>query len=98
VQASSSVRANVFESTGEDQKIEVSIEQHGDVPSVMLRHLTWTDGLGWCGQKTIRLQAEQLDDLHRALAVARHRLNQQQADEKLKQGSMGQLIQMPVLS
>ena len=41
---------------------------------VALRLSTWTDGLGWCAQKTIELEADQLDDLHRAVTVARRRL------------------------
>lgn len=96
MQASGSVRAKVFESTGGDQKIEVAIEQHDGASAVTLRQLTWTDGLGWCSQKTIRLQADQLDELHRALTVARHRINQQQADAGQAIG--GQVIHLPVLS
>ncbi|MBA2339337.1 MAG: hypothetical protein H0V88_02995 [Pyrinomonadaceae bacterium] len=97
MQTGSGAIAKVFESACEDQKIEVAIEQRDGVSSVMLRHLTWTDGLGWCSQKTIRLQADQLDDLHRALTVARYRINQQQADAGQKLGGRGQVIQLPTL-
>ena len=97
MQASGSVRAKVFESTDEDQKIEVAIEQHDGASSVTLCQLTWTNGLGWCSQKTIRLQAEQLEDLHRALTVARHRINQQHADAGQTIGG-GQIIQLPALT
>ncbi|HEX8707716.1 MAG TPA: hypothetical protein VF723_05600 [Pyrinomonadaceae bacterium] len=64
---------------------------------VVLRYLTWTDGLGWCGQKTIRLDGEQLDDLHRALAVARQRLNRQRA-ESGRAVETGNVIQLPTLA
>ena len=46
----------------------------------MLRLSTWTDGLGWCAQKTIELEADQLDDLHRAATVARRRLAAKRAE------------------
>lgn len=91
-------RLKVLRSEERDGKVEVTIERHEGASHVLLRHYTWTDGLGWCSQKTIRLQADQLDDLHRALAVARHRINQQQADAGQKFDGMGQLIQLPALS
>ena len=62
-----------------EQKIEVALEQHGGVTELVMRSLTWTDGLGWCCQKTLRLDAAQADELHRALTVARHRLIRQRA-------------------
>ena len=63
----------------EERRVEVAIEPCGDADEVVLRYATWTDGLGWCNQKTIRLGNEQLDDLHRALTVARHRVNRKRA-------------------
>ena len=69
-----------LESPCEDQKVEVSIESGADGDEVVLRYLTWTEGLGWCGQKTIRLDDGHLDELHRALTVARHRINRRKAE------------------
>lgn len=63
----------------------------------MLRCSTWTEGLGWCSQKTIRLDGEQLDDLHRALTVARHRLNLQRV-ERGQAIESAQVIQLPTLA
>ena len=61
----------------QDKKIEVALEENDAV----LKLSTWTEGLGWCCQKTMRLDAEMLDDLHRVITAARYRLNQQRADQ-----------------
>lgn len=81
----------------EDRRIEVSIESgaHGD--EVVLRYLTWTEGLGWCGQKTIRVDGERLDELHRALTVARHRINRQRA-EAGQISEAAKVIQLPTVA
>lgn len=64
-------------SARENQKVEVVLE---DGERFAIRYLTWTEGLGWCCQKTIRLDAAQLDELHLATTVARHRLNRRRAE------------------
>lgn len=81
----------------EDRKIEVSIESGADGEQVVLRYLTWTEGLGWCGQKTIRLDGEHLDDLHRALMVARHRVNRRRA-EAGHVSEAAKVIQLPTIA
>lgn len=53
-----------------EKKIDLSIQ--GGEAVVCLS--TWTDGLGWCTQKTMAIDAEMLDDLHRVIAAARIRL------------------------
>lgn len=78
-----------------EQKVEVVFEP--DEERVALRYSTWTEGLGWCCQKTIRVEAEQLDELHRALTVARHRLNRRRA-EAGETPKPAQVIQLPSLS
>ena len=80
----------------EEKRVEVAIEPGGDSDEVVLRYSTWTDGLGWCSQKTIRLESEQLDDLHRALTVARHRLKRKRAAEG-EVFESGKVIQLPTL-
>ncbi len=87
----------ILPSPSDDQRIEVLIEQHEATPRIALRYSTWTDGLGWCCQKTIRLDSEQLDDLHHALAVARQRINRQRANDGQFAGA-GQVIQLPTLA
>ena len=81
----------------EESKVEVAIEACGNADQVVLRYSTWTDGLGWCNQKTIRLESGQLDDLHRALTVARHRLNRKRAEDD-EMHEFGKVIQLPTLA
>lgn len=42
--------------------------------SVELRRLVWGKGLGWCRQKTLRLEASAAHALLRTLGQVRHRL------------------------
>jgi len=80
-----------------EQKVEVVLEGAEGEERVALRYSTWTEGLGWCCQKTIRVEAEQLDDLHRSLTVARQRLNRRRA-EAGEPHRPAQVIQLPSLS
>ena len=70
------------------QKIDVVMDASptGDGPLV-LKLSTWTDGLGWCVQKTLSVEADQIDELQRTLTVARHRMNR-------KRGEAGQSVEM----
>lgn len=86
----------ILQSPAEDQRVEVLIEPCDGTEQVVLRYSTWTEGLGWCTQKTIRLDGEQLDDLHRALAVARQRINHRRAEAGTFEGA--QVIQLPTLA
>jgi hypothetical protein len=56
-------------------------DQRESRDEVVIKYLTWTEGLGWCAQKTIRVNPDQIDDLHRALTVARHRINARRANQ-----------------
>jgi hypothetical protein len=55
----------------DEKKLEVSLND--DQATIKLS--TWTEDLGWCGQKTLTLDAAMLDDLHRVIASARYKLN-----------------------
>lgn len=70
----------------EEKKVEVSLE--GDQAVITLS--TWTEDLGWCRQKTMSLDAEMLDDLHRVISSARYRLNNQKSEsaEVIKQNNV----------
>ncbi len=61
----------------QDKKIEVSLESG----EAVLQLSTWTEDLGWCCQKTMRLEADMLDDLHRVITAARYKLNQEKSDK-----------------
>ena len=88
---------HVLPSGSEDQQVEVVIEEREGRQCVALRLSTWTEGLGWCTQKTIRLDGEQLDDLHHAISVARHRLNRQRVEDGQFRPS-AQVIQLPTVA
>lgn len=96
VQLSNTAAEYVLPTAREDQQLEVIIEQQSGVERVAIRYSTWTEGLGWCSQKTIRIDGDQLDDLHRALTVARHRIKQRHADEEQFQ-EPSRVIQFPTL-
>lgn len=85
------------ERAGKQQKVEVSFEQQEGGACVALKYLTWTDGLGWCCQKTIRVEEEQLDELHRAITAARNRARRQRA-ESGEPATPSQVIQFPSLA
>ena len=61
----------------DEKKIEVSLEND----QAVIKLSTWVEDLGWCGQKTLAVEAEMLDELHRAISAARYKLNQRKADE-----------------
>ncbi len=60
----------------DEKKVEVTLE--GD--QAVIRLSTWTENIGWCGQKTLSLDAEMLDDLHRVISAARIKLNRQKPE------------------
>ena len=61
----------------DEKKVEVTLEQD----QAVIKLSTWVEDLGWCGQKTMSLDAEMLDDLHKVIASARYRLNKQKNAE-----------------
>lgn len=61
----------------DEKRIDVSIENG----QAVIKMATWTDGLGWNTQKTIALEAELVENLHRALASARVRLRSAEIGE-----------------
>jgi hypothetical protein len=76
----------------DDKKIEVSLENN----EAVLKLSTWTEDLGWCCQKTMRIEAQMLDDLQRAITAARYKLNQQKADRN--EFSIGKILEFPVIA
>jgi predicted DCC family thiol-disulfide oxidoreductase YuxK len=64
-----------------EKKLEVSLIDN----QAIVRLSTWTDDLGWICQKTLALDEEMLDDLHRVIASARYKLKGKSAEsESLK--------------
>jgi hypothetical protein len=50
----------------DEKKLEVSLND----TEAIIKLSTWAEDLGWCGQKTLTLDAEMLEDLHRVLQRA----------------------------
>lgn len=82
--------------TSTDHKVEIVLEQHEGVERFVIRYSTWTEGLGWCSQKTICLDGDQLDELHRSMTVARRRLNYRRAAAGQPTNELAQVIQLPL--
>jgi len=75
----------------DEKKIEVLLDEN---EQVTLRLSTWTEGLGWCNQKTMSFDAEMLEDLQHALTVAKHKLIRQKLDEG-EEFQSSKVIQFP---
>jgi len=61
----------------DEKKLELSLIDN----QAVIKLSTWTEDLGWCCQKTLSLDAEMLDDLHRLIASARYKLNDQKSEQ-----------------
>lgn len=97
MQGNNRATVQILDSPRDDERVEVLLEEADGSERVVLHYSTWVEGLGWCGQKTIRLDAAHLDDLHRALTVARHRIRRKQAEG----GQLSQpatVIQLPTVA
>ena len=77
------------------QKIDVVLDNSpaGDGP-LTIKLSTWTDGLGWCVQKTLQVEADQIDELQRTLTMARHRMNRKRGEAGLPTQS-AKVIRLP---
>jgi hypothetical protein len=64
----------------DDEKFEVGVEITQNQPEVVIRQLTWADGLGWCAQKTVRIPADRLQELRGSLTVASHQIARQKSE------------------
>jgi hypothetical protein len=75
----------------DNQKIEVQLDAENQVT---LKLSTWTEGLGWCAQKTLSFDSDVLEDLQRALLVARNKINRERA-ETGKEIQAAKVIKLP---
>lgn len=55
---------------GDDKRVELTLD--GD--RTLIKLSKWEEGLGWCGQKTMSLDADMLDEIHRLIGAARIRI------------------------
>ena len=65
----------------DEKKVEVSLQND----QAVIKLSTWIEDLGWCGQKTLSLDAEMLDDLHNVITAARLKLNRHKAERNAEQ-------------
>ncbi len=77
----------------DDKKIEVSL----DDDQAFIKLSTWVEDLGWCGQKTLQIDADMLDDLHRAITSARYEVNKQKIVTDAEFSS-SKVIDFPIFS
>jgi predicted DCC family thiol-disulfide oxidoreductase YuxK len=74
----------------DEKKIEVSLVED----QAIIKLSTWTEDLGWCGQKTLKVDADMLDDLHRVIASARYKLNSKNQDIETEDQT-GKVLEFP---
>lgn len=67
---SSSLAVKLSPIISDEKKLDVSLEDN----QAVIKLSTWTEDLGWCCQKTLSVDADMLDDLHRVIASARYKL------------------------
>ncbi len=79
----SSLATKLLPIVSNDKKLEVSLNDN----QAVIKLSTWTEDLGWCCQKTLSLDAEMLDDLHRVIASARYKLRSNGASPESGDGS-----------
>ena len=81
----------------DEKKVEVSLQED----QAVIKLSTWTEDLGWCGQKTLSLDAEMLDDLQRVIAAARIKLKRQKPEpitENSTENESARVLQFPKFS
>lgn len=61
----------------DEKRVDLAIENC----EAILQLSTWTEGLGWCAQKTMKLDVELLDEVHRVITAARMKIKQTSADD-----------------
>ncbi|HQU84647.1 MAG TPA: hypothetical protein PKY59_16030 [Pyrinomonadaceae bacterium] len=77
----------------DEKKVEVSLNED----QAVIKLSTWTEGLGWCGQKTLSLDAEMLDDLHRVISAARLKLLKKKVEDQ-EEIATTKVLQFPSFS
>lgn len=77
----------------DEKKVEVSLNED----QAVIKLSTWTEGLGWCGQKTLSLDAEMLDDLHRVISAARLKMLKKKVEDQ-EEIAPNKILQFPSFS
>jgi hypothetical protein len=74
----------------DEKKVEVTLQED----QAVIKLSTWSEDLGWLGQKTLSLDAEMLDDLHRVITAARLKLNKQKSEDQTET-NFAKVLQFP---
>ena len=77
----------------DEKMVDVRLEEGQAVITLS----TWTEGLGWCGQKTMSLDTEMLDELHRVISAARIKAKRLNAESE-EQDASAKVLQFPGIS
>ena len=79
----------------DEKKVEVSLQDD----QAVIKLSTWTEDLGWCGQKTMSLDAAMLDELHRVIAAARIRLSREKGEnQEAAENAAARVLEFPKFS
>lgn len=89
---SSNAAYNFAPAENGEKRVELSID--GD--RTVIRLSSWVDGLGWCGEKTMYVDPDLLDDMHRMLGAARIRLREQRLDENEGPRAESKVLKFPI--
>lgn len=73
---SSNLATKLLPIISDEKKLEVSLDDN----QAIIKLSTWTEDLGWCCQKTLSVDADMLDDLHRVIASARYKLKSRNSE------------------
>ena len=60
----------------DETKVEVFLQDH----QAVIKLSTWTENLGWCGQKTLSLDVNMLDDLQKVISAAQIKMKHQDTE------------------
>ena len=71
-----------------EKRLELSLEDDKTV----IKLSSWVNGLGWCGQKTMEIDDEMLEEMHRLIGAARVRVRSRQ---ERQEPEMRKVIKFP---
>ncbi len=80
----------------DNKRVDLSL----DGGEATLKLSTYTEGLGWCTQKTMQLGPELLDEVHRVITAARLKIRRDNAAADQDAGDPGdaKILQFPLFS
>ncbi len=89
----SNAAVNFLPIFSDEKKVEVALKDN----QAVIKLSTWVEDLGWCGQKTMSLDTEMLDELHSVISAARLKLKREQVENQSEIASSN-ILQFPSFS